>query len=229
MNRNSGQKHLQDMMARQQKQMAKQQKHNMQAAWMQKQQEKAREQDQAAQEGPGSGGTTTRWQGGGYFQADERFSKVEAEVTNLKKQFEAGRLSEEKFNEQLNNLMVEDDKGDWWMIGTKSDAWFRFDGQNWVQSTPPGRWVQGSSATVGSKASKLAHKTRKGRPLGAILLFFFLLALFGVIGYLVGWIAYEAFGIEMLIATDITLPMAVVWVIGLIIAFRRARKTWRGW
>lgn len=229
MNRNSGQKHLQDMMARQQKQMANQKKRNMQAAWMQKQQERAREQDVDAQDGAGSGGTTTRWQGGGYFQADERFSRVEAEVASLKKQFGVGRLSEEKLNEQLNDLMVEDDKGDWWMIGTKSDAWYRFDGQNWVQSTPPGRWVQGSSATTGSKASRKKQKVRKGRPFGAVLLFFFLLALFGVIGYMVGWIAFEAFGVEMLIATDITLPMVVVWVIGLIVAFRRARKTWRGW
>jgi len=229
MNMNPGQKNMQDMMARQQKQMANQQKRNMQAAWMQKQQVKAREQDQAPQDGAGSGGTTTRWQGGGHFQPDERFSKVEAQVASLEKQFDAGRLSEEKFNAQLNNLMVEDDKGDWWMIGTKSDAWFRFDGQNWVQSTPPGRWVQGSNAVTGSKASRAKQKIRKGRPFGAILLFFFLLALFGVIGYLVGWIAYEAFGIELLIATDITLPMAVVWVSGLVIAFRRARKTWRGW
>ena len=142
MNRNPGQKHLQDMMARSQKQKANQQKRNMQAAWMQKQQEKARQQDETDQGGASSGGAPTKWQGGGYFQADERFSKVEDEVASLKNQLKSGRLSEEKFQDQLNNLMVEDDNGDWWMIGTKSDAWYRFDGQNWAQSTPPGRWCR---------------------------------------------------------------------------------------
>ena len=226
---NPGQKHLQDMMARQQKQMSNQQKRNMQAAWMQKQQEKSRDQDFAPQDGAGSSGATTRWQGGGYFQPDERFSKVEAEVASLKKQFDAGRLSEDKFNEQLNDLMVEDDKGDWWMIGTKSDAWYRFDGQNWVQSTPPGRWVQGSSTVTGSNASKKAKRTQKGHPFIAIILFVILVVLFVVIGNFVGWFAFHEFGLDIIIPPDIPLLSLIIWVLGLIIAFRRARKTWRGW
>lgn len=229
MNKNPGQKHLQDMMARSQKQVANQQKRSMQMAWTQKQQEEARRLEEAGHDDMGGGGTTTKWQGQGYYQPDERFSKVEDEVASLKNQLKTGRLSEEKFSEQLNNLMVEDDTGDWWMIGTKSDAWFRFDGQNWVQSTPPGRWVQGGSTATASKTSRAEQRSRKGHPFGAILLFIFLLALFGVIGVLVGGFVYENLGFEVMILPDIPLAIAVLWVIGLIIAFRRARRTWRGW
>ena len=232
MNKNPGQKHLQDMMARSQKQMANQQKRSMQMAWTQKQQEEARRLEQAGHEDMGGGGTTTKWQGQGHFQPDERFRKVEAEVASLKKQLQAGRLSEQKFNEQLNNLMVEDDKGDWWMIGTKSDAWYRFDGQNWVQSTPPGRWVQGSSAATGSKTSRAEQKSRTRRPFGAIVLFLFLLGLFAVLGYLAGWFLAEGLGMYAEILPGIPAPtviMFIVWAFGFFFALKRARRTWRGW
>jgi len=231
MNRNPGQKHLQDMMARSQKQMANQQKRKMQMAWTQKQQEKAREQDETAQDGASSGGAPTKWQGQGHFQLDERFSKVEDEVASLKKQLKAGRLSEEKFNEKLNNLIVEDNNGDWWMVGTKSDTWFRFDGQNWVQSTPPGRWVQDDSSISGSRIKRASQKSQQGHPFGAVILFLFLLALFAVIGYLAGWFLAEGLGFYEEILPGIPVPtviMFIVWVFGFFFSLKRASRTWRG-
>jgi len=231
MNRNPGQKHSQDMMARSQKQMANQKKRTMQMAWIQKQQEEARRLEEAGHDDKGGGGTTTKWQGQGHFQPDERFRKVEAEVNSLKKQLKAGRLSAQKFSEQLNKLMVEDDSGDWWMVGTKSDAWFRFDGQNWVQSTPPGRWVQEDRSISGSRIKRASQKSQQGHPFGAVILFIFLLALFAVIGYLAGWFLAEGLGFYEEILPGIPVPtviMFIVWVFGFFFTLKRASRTWRG-
>ena len=167
MNKNPGQKHLQDMMAQSQKQMGDFQKRGMQHEWMKKQEEDKRRREEEASRGgrAGKGGGP----GGGYFQADERFKQVEAEVARLKDQLAAGRLSEEKFNEQLKNLMVEDDNGDWWMVGASTGGWYRFDGQGWVQSTPPGSWVQGGSARlVPQLSSKDIIHARKGTLSGPV-------------------------------------------------------------
>ena len=229
MNKMPGQKHLQNMMSQSQKQMANQQKQMKQAAWLQKQQE--RESLDESDLGASSSRPTTRWQGTEHFQPDERFSNVEAEVAQLKKQLQSGKLSEEKYNEQLNNLMVQDDKGVWWMMGTKTNAWFRYDGQNWVQSTPPGRWVQESSSSASNKSTTSIQKIKKGHPIRAIFLFIFLLAVFGILGVGAGWIGFEIFEFNAWVPlgiAEIPLLTGIVWVIGLIIALRSAGRTWRG-
>jgi hypothetical protein len=226
MNKTPGQKHLQQMMAQSQKRMADQRQRSMQQAWMQKQMDEAR-QFQQAQEGEQSTGQAgSTWQGRGYFQADERFNQVEAEVERLKQQRQSGRISEEQFADQLKNLMIKDNSGNWWMIGTKTDAWYRFDGQNWVQSTPPGRWVHTNNAVQSSKSSTRNYLSYEGHPIRAIILFFFLIGLFAALGFLAGMLIAEVLGIQ---GVPPFIAAGVFWVFGFFFAINRARRTWRGY
>jgi len=65
------------------------------------------------------------------------FEEAENKFKQLKSQFEAGTITETDFKKQLEELMVEDRQGNWWMIGYKSELWYRYDGANWVQTDPP--------------------------------------------------------------------------------------------
>lgn len=65
-----------------------------------------------------------------FIQAQKRFEQ-------LKTQFSAGRLSEAQFKSQLEELMIQDEKGDWWTIGYETEKWYRHDGKDWVRTNPP--------------------------------------------------------------------------------------------
>lgn len=65
------------------------------------------------------------------------FSQVEAEFRRLRGQFEAGTLTEDEFKAQLQELMIQDKQGRWWMLGYETERWYYHDGQAWVQAEPP--------------------------------------------------------------------------------------------
>jgi hypothetical protein len=65
-----------------------------------------------------------------FKQAGEKFAY-------LKAGFEAGIFSESEFKSKLEDLMVRDEQGQWWMIGYETERWYRYDGTNWVQADPP--------------------------------------------------------------------------------------------
>jgi hypothetical protein len=69
------------------------------------------------------------------------FSKVEAEFEKLKGQFAAGALTEAEFKARLQELMLQDEQGDWWMVGYETGEWYRHDGTNWVRDDPRSRLV----------------------------------------------------------------------------------------
>jgi hypothetical protein len=65
-----------------------------------------------------------------FKQAGERFAYLKAGL-------EAGHLSESDFKSRLQDLMVRDDDGQWWMLGYETERWYRYDGANWVPADPP--------------------------------------------------------------------------------------------
>ncbi len=65
------------------------------------------------------------------------FSQVAAEFRTLKAQYDAGALSEADFKARLQELMLQDEQGRWWMIGYETGQWYVHDGEKWVQSEPP--------------------------------------------------------------------------------------------
>ena len=70
------------------------------------------------------------------------FAEVESEVAKLRQDLAAGRLTDEQFKARLRELMVQDEHGDWWMVGYESGQWHRHDGTDWVRADPPGHVVQ---------------------------------------------------------------------------------------
>ena len=65
------------------------------------------------------------------------FARVEAEFGRLKAQFEAGALTEAEFKAQLEELMIEDERGRWWILGYETGQWYVHDGERWVPQEPP--------------------------------------------------------------------------------------------
>src|SRR6266542_1988229 len=62
------------------------------------------------------------------------FRQVENKFKRLKAQFEAGTLTEAEFKTKLEDLMIRDEQGSWWMIGYETELWYRHNGMNWVQT-----------------------------------------------------------------------------------------------
>ncbi len=67
------------------------------------------------------------------------FKQTENTFKELKAQFESGKLTEAEFKSQLEELMIQDVDGNWWIIGYETELWYRHDGEKWVQSEPQGR------------------------------------------------------------------------------------------
>ncbi len=65
------------------------------------------------------------------------FTEVEAQYRSLKAQHAAGTLSEADFKAQLQDLMIDDDQGHWWIIGYETGQWYVHDGEQWAPGEPP--------------------------------------------------------------------------------------------
>lgn len=65
------------------------------------------------------------------------FAKVEAKFKELKRKYDAGLITEEEFKAKLEELMIEDEEGKWWIIGYETGQWYYHDGERWVRSEPP--------------------------------------------------------------------------------------------
>src|SRR5581483_9490827 len=68
--------------------------------------------------------------------AADKYRHVEDEYFKLRGQFDTGRLTQDQFDEKLRELMVQDDKGRYWMLGADSGKWYYYDGTKWVTGDP---------------------------------------------------------------------------------------------
>ena len=51
--------------------------------------------------------------------------------------FISGQLKEEHYQQALAELVVQDQSGEYWMLGVESGDWYWYDGQEWHKKTPP--------------------------------------------------------------------------------------------
>jgi hypothetical protein len=65
------------------------------------------------------------------------FREADARRIELKGQRDAGNISDEEFDNQLLQLMVQDADGRWWAKSRKTGQWHYKDGDTWVPDTPP--------------------------------------------------------------------------------------------
>ncbi|MBI4671341.1 MAG: hypothetical protein HY741_06690 [Chloroflexi bacterium] len=79
----------------------------------------------------------------------EKYRHAEEEYFKLRGQFDTGRITQEKFDEKLRDLMVQDEQGRYWMLGADSGKWYFYDGAKWVQGDP----YPGASGPLASSAA----------------------------------------------------------------------------
>jgi hypothetical protein len=116
------------------------------------------------------------------------FEQAKKRFKQLKNQFESGTLSESEFKTQLEELMVQDGVGNWWMIGYETEQWYRNDGTDWVQADPPAIRLQ--------KPINISNRVA----LSWIAL-----------GFAIGW---AIGGASIALISDLPVFLAIAWVIG---------------
>ncbi len=85
--------------------------------------------------------------------------QLPAECYKLKAQYDAGALSEAEFKVQLEDLMMQDEQGRWWMIGYETGQWYVHDGERWLRAEPsiPQKKLAKEPARREAAAPKLTH------------------------------------------------------------------------
>jgi hypothetical protein len=66
------------------------------------------------------------------------FQEAERRYAEIKRRHDAGSLTNEEFDEQLKQLMVQDQEGLWWVKSRATGDWYKHDGTAWIKDTPPG-------------------------------------------------------------------------------------------
>ena len=64
------------------------------------------------------------------------FAEIEECYRALKKRYATGELTEADFKARLQDLMIEDEQGRWWIIGYQTGQWYVSDGEHWVVAEP---------------------------------------------------------------------------------------------
>jgi hypothetical protein len=158
------------------------------------------------------------------------FSEVEQVVAKLRQDLAAGRLTEEQFKARLRELMVQDEQGNWWMVGYETGGWYRHDGTDWVRADPPGRVAPRAAPRPVARPVAPA-KPKPHRFWGIVVLLVGLALTFG------GGMGAMAFALDILLPYDSSawdfvnstaICAIVVWIGGLILTINITRKVWRG-
>ncbi len=77
------------------------------------------------------------WTSGASPGADsEPFVRAEQEANWLRQERAAGRISEEQLRTRLQELMIQDGRGEWWAVGQHSGEWYRNQGGQWERDVP---------------------------------------------------------------------------------------------
>ena len=70
-------------------------------------------------------------------QLPATFQKTQEDFENLQTAHQSGKLIGEDYQSALAELVVQDDEGDFWMLGVESGEWYWFDGDEWHLRLPP--------------------------------------------------------------------------------------------
>ncbi|MBC8249085.1 MAG: hypothetical protein H8E90_05355 [Anaerolineales bacterium] len=138
------------------------------------------------------------------------FSQVEAKYQRFKVQFEAGALTEEEFKAQLEELMIQDGEGKWWIIGYETGQWYYHDGEKWVQAEPP----KPTLAAPPTPAAEVPSAPRLFQEEGFLLHFLPTLVAAGIVellGFLgLGFFSGFAYRLPFLLGAVVTFGLWVV-------------------
>lgn len=96
-------------------------------------------------------------------QLPPRFAETEDRFAGLQARYRAGELDDDTYDEQLQGLVVEDETGGHWMLGSDSGDWYWYDGQQWVRRDPP-QAAEPVKQPDSVRPSVATPVTRKGPP-----------------------------------------------------------------
>jgi hypothetical protein len=65
------------------------------------------------------------------------FQEADRRYVEIRRCYEAGDLTDEEFDEELKQLMVQDQEGRWWVKSRTTGDWHYYDGTTWIKDTPP--------------------------------------------------------------------------------------------
>ncbi len=66
----------------------------------------------------------------------QKFAEAKWRYFELWNQKEAGKLSEEAFAAEINQLRVQDENQAWWQVRAEDGAWLAWDGSGWLEGQP---------------------------------------------------------------------------------------------
>jgi len=67
---------------------------------------------------------------------NKKFKEAESKYGELKLQLENGQITAAELKVRLKETMIQDDEGNYWMIGGKSGKWYRYNGTEWAEDRP---------------------------------------------------------------------------------------------
>jgi len=92
------------------------------------------------------------------------FEEAEVKFHELQARRQRGEpISRAKFEEQVSELMVQDERGVWWEIHPRTGKWMYFDATDWVEAIPPGR-EQLTVTSSSNPSSPFAPSLRPPQP-----------------------------------------------------------------
>ncbi len=65
-----------------------------------------------------------------------KFIEIEGKYNDLKLQLEQGLVDQEEMKTKLKKLMLRDENGNYWMIGSNTGKWYIYDGKEWKEKLP---------------------------------------------------------------------------------------------
>jgi hypothetical protein len=160
----------------------------------------------------------------------DAFDRVEEETALLRHQFTSGKISQDEYHGHLLDMVIEDTEGTWWLVGTKSGAWYRYDGSTWIRATPRTRAgrIEPSIAPVTLPETEGQRVTRPSRGLWRVFALVELVVGLAVTYLLARWVSL----LSRSYYNDRNTGLAVFIVaalIGLLFVSRVVRRAWRGW
>lgn len=95
------------------------------------------------------------------------FAEADAQYEVVRRQYLAGALNDDQYDEQLHRLMVLDETGLWWAKSRENGAWHYYDNSrgDWIAATPPGSSQPAPPAAP--RAAKAPEEAKAARPQAA--------------------------------------------------------------
>ncbi len=85
------------------------------------------------------------------------FQQLRQKYQSLRRSRSMGKIDENKFIEEVNQLRCEDEQGNWWQIDPESGDWLLWTGNEWLPAKVEKRYQPGSASDAGGQVASAAE------------------------------------------------------------------------